>query len=38
MREMMIERGLDAPPEGRTLQSICIVEVCSAGYDPLSIN
>lgn len=38
MRDMMIERGLEAPPEGRTLQSICIVEVCSAGYDPLSIN
>jgi len=38
MRQYMIEQGLDAPPEGRTLESICIVEVCSADYDPLEYN
>jgi hypothetical protein len=38
MRELMLEQGLDAPPEGRTLESICIVEVCSPDYDPLKIN
>jgi ankyrin repeat protein len=38
MRQLMIEQGLDAPTEGRTLESICIVEVCSVDYDPLEIN
>jgi ankyrin repeat protein len=38
MRQLMLEQGLDAPPEGRTLESICIVEVCSVDYDPLEIN
>ena len=38
LRELMHEAGLDAPPEGRTLESICIVEVCSADYDPYEIN
>jgi hypothetical protein len=38
MRELMIEQGLDAPLEGRTLESICIVEVCSVDYDPLKVN
>ena len=38
MRTMMEEQGLDTPPEGRTLESICIVEVCSADYDPKEYN
>ena len=38
MRQLMIEAGIDAPVEGRTLESICIVEVCSVDYDPLEIN
>jgi ankyrin repeat protein len=33
-RELMKQAGLDAPPEGRTLDSICIVEICSINYDP----
>ena len=28
LRELMAEAGLEAPPIGRTLDSICIVEVC----------
>jgi hypothetical protein len=24
--------------EGRTLESLCIVEVCKPGYDPMRIN
>jgi len=35
MRSLMVEQGLDAPPEGRTLDSICIVEVCSPEYNPI---
>ena len=38
LREAMLKAGLKAPPEGRTIESICIVEVCSKGYDPLKIN
>jgi ankyrin repeat protein len=38
LRELMIEAGLDVPPEGRTLESICIVEVCSPDYDPIDYN
>jgi len=38
LRELMKEAGVDAPPEGRTLESICIVEVCSPDYDPLDYN
>ena len=38
MRQLMIEKGLDAPPVGRTLDSICIVEVCSVDYDPQKLN
>ncbi len=38
MRKVMLEQGLDAPPEGRTLESICIVEVCSPDYNPLEYN
>ena len=28
LRRLMIERGLPVPPEGRTLDSICVVEIC----------
>ncbi len=35
LRGLMIEKGLEVPEEGRTLESICIVEVCSAGYMPV---
>jgi len=38
MRKLMDEQGLEAPPEGRTLESICIVEVCSPEYNPLEYN
>jgi ankyrin repeat protein len=38
LRELMIEAGLEVPPEGRTLESICIVEVCSPEYDPIDHN
>jgi hypothetical protein len=30
----MKQAGLDAPPMNRTLDSICIVEVCSVDYMP----
>jgi len=38
LRELMLKAGLKPPPEGRTLESLCIVEVCKPGYDPVSIN
>jgi ankyrin repeat protein len=38
LREFMLKAGLKVPPEGRTLESLCIVDVCKPGYDPLSIN
>ena len=38
LRELMLEAGLEPPPADRTLESICIVEVCSPGYDPMAIN
>jgi ankyrin repeat protein len=38
LREFMIAQGLPVPPEGRTLESICIVEVCSVDYNPLDIT
>jgi uncharacterized protein len=38
LRELMQAAGLDAPPEGRTLESICIVEVCSPDYNPIDYN
>jgi ankyrin repeat protein len=38
LRELMLKAGVKAPPEGRTLESLCIVDVCKPGYDPLSIN
>jgi ankyrin repeat protein len=28
LRRLMMERGLEVPPEGRTLDSICVVEIC----------
>ena len=38
LRELMLKAGLKPPPEGRTLESLCIVEVCKSGYDPVSVN
>jgi ankyrin repeat protein len=38
LRELMQEAGLETPPAGRTLESICIVEVCSPDYDPIEYN
>jgi ankyrin repeat protein len=38
LRELMKESGLEPPPEGRTLESICIVEVCQPGYNPIEHN
>ena len=38
LRELMLQAGLKAPPEGRTLESLCIVDVCKPGYDPVGIN
>ena len=38
LRDLMLKAGLKAPPEGRTLESLCIVDVCRPGYDPMSIN
>jgi ankyrin repeat protein len=35
LRELMLQAGLEPPPEGRTLESICIVDVCSPDYDPV---
>jgi hypothetical protein len=34
LRELMKQAGLEYPPEGRKLDSICIVEVCSTDYMP----
>jgi ankyrin repeat protein len=31
LRRLMSERGLPVPPEGRTLESICVVDICRAG-------
>jgi uncharacterized protein len=38
LRQLMVKAGLKVPPEGRTLESLCIVDVCKPGYDPMSIN
>ncbi|MDR2216230.1 MAG: ankyrin repeat domain-containing protein, partial [Nevskiaceae bacterium] len=38
LRQLMIDAGMETPPEGRTLDSICIVQVCSANYDPLDVS
>jgi ankyrin repeat protein len=35
LRELMIAAKLEVPPEGRTLESICIVDVCSPEYNPI---
>jgi ankyrin repeat protein len=35
LRDLMKEAGLETPPEGRTLESICIVDVCSPDYNPV---
>lgn len=32
LRRLMKERGLAVPPEGRTLASICITEICQPGH------
>jgi ankyrin repeat protein len=34
LRELMRKAGLEPPPEGRTLETICIVDVCSPDYNP----
>ena len=31
LRKLMLERGLEAPPIGRTLASVCITEICDDG-------
>jgi uncharacterized protein len=38
LRELMQKAGLKTPPADRTIESICIVEVCSKDYNPLSYN
>lgn len=38
LRELMVEAGLETPSAGRTLESICIVEVCSPDYNPIEYN
>jgi len=38
LRQFMLDAGLETPPEGRTMDSICIVEVCSVDYDPRKVN
>src|SRR5262245_58095724 len=38
LRDLMVAAKLDVPPEGRTLESICIVDVCSPEYNPLDLN
>jgi ankyrin repeat protein len=38
LRDLMLAAGVEAPPEGRTLESICIVDVCSPEYDPVDYN
>jgi ankyrin repeat protein len=38
LREFMLKAGVKAPPEGRTLESLCIVDVCRPGYDPIGVK
>jgi ankyrin repeat protein len=38
LRDLMEKAGLKTPPEGRTLESICIVDVCSVDYNPIDLN
>ncbi|HLF11531.1 MAG TPA: ankyrin repeat domain-containing protein, partial [Gammaproteobacteria bacterium] len=33
LRGLMTARGLPVPPEGRTLESICVTDLCKAGTD-----
>jgi ankyrin repeat protein len=33
LRKLMTERGLEAPPMGRTLASVCITEICDVETD-----
>jgi ankyrin repeat protein len=32
LRRLMTERGIPVPPEGRTLESICITDICQPDY------
>jgi len=34
LRDLMKQAGLNPPPEGRILDSICITEICSINYNP----
>ena len=36
LRKLMTERGLEAPPMGRTLASVCITEICDVETDDQS--
>ncbi len=38
LREAMVKAGVKTPPEGRTLESLCIVDVCKPGYDPIGLK
>jgi ankyrin repeat protein len=38
LRQLMKDAGLEPPPADRTLDSICIVEVCSLDYDPIKYD
>jgi ankyrin repeat protein len=38
LHDLMVKAHLKVPPEGRTLESLCIVDACKPGYDPISIN
>jgi ankyrin len=31
IRRLMVERGMSVPPEGRTLESICVTDLCRPG-------
>jgi hypothetical protein len=31
LRKLMVERGVPVPPEGRTLDSICVTDICQPG-------
>jgi ankyrin repeat protein len=35
IRELMIEQGIEVPPEGRTLDSICVVDLCKKRVRPV---
>jgi ankyrin repeat protein len=38
LHDLMEKAGLPTPPIGRTLESICIVDVCKPEYNPVSIR